>query len=45
MLPYSEALCKFPAHVQQVDMESNGKRVRLDGKAIDYAVGEVTGTP
>lgn len=41
MLPYSEALCKFPAHVQQVDMESNGKRVTLDGRVVDYDVGEI----
>ena len=41
MLPYSEALCKFPAHVQQVDMESNGKGVANSGRPVDYAVGEV----
>jgi len=41
MLPYSEALCKFPAHVQQVDMESNGKGVTLSGRAVDYEVGEI----
>ena len=41
MLPYSEALCKFPAHVQQVDMESNGKGVTRAGRSIDYEVGEV----
>lgn len=39
--PYTEALLKFPAHVQQVDMESNGKHVTLDGDLVDYPVGEV----
>lgn len=41
MLPYSEALCKFPAHVQQVDMESNGKGVTSSGKVVEYDVGEI----
>ena len=41
MLPYSEALCKFPAHTQQVDMESNGKGVTLSGDAVDYDIGEI----
>lgn len=41
MLPYSEALWKFPAHVQQVDMESNGKGVTVDGEEIDYDIGEI----
>lgn len=40
-LPYAEALLKFPAHIQQLDMESNGKRVNKDGQVIDYPVGEV----
>jgi glucose-6-phosphate isomerase len=31
LLPYSQALLRFPAHIQQVDMESNGKRVTVDG--------------
>jgi glucose-6-phosphate isomerase len=31
LLPYAQALRRFPAHIQQVDMESNGKRVALDG--------------
>ena len=31
---YSEALCDFAAHVQQVDMESNGKRVTADGRLV-----------
>ena len=32
LLPYSQALLRFAAHIQQVDMESNGKRVTLDGR-------------
>ena len=32
ILPYSQALLRFPAHIQQVDMESNGKSVTLSGK-------------
>ena len=39
--PYAEALLKFPAHIQQVDMESNGKHVTLRGDVVDYAVGEI----
>jgi glucose-6-phosphate isomerase len=39
--PYAEALLKFPAHIQQVDMESNGKHVTLRGDDVDYAVGEI----
>lgn len=31
LLPYSQALLRFAAHIQQVDMESNGKRVTVDG--------------
>ena len=34
LLPYSQALLRFPAHIQQVDMESNGKRVSLDGTLL-----------
>ncbi len=34
LLPYCQALLRFPAHIQQVDMESNGKRVALDGQAL-----------
>lgn len=41
MHPYTEALLKFPAHIQQVDMESNGKHVSLDGQLLDFEVGEV----
>eukprot|EP00814_Leptocylindrus_danicus_P006454 CAMPEP_0116004790 /NCGR_PEP_ID=MMETSP0321-20121206/799_1 /TAXON_ID=163516 /ORGANISM="Leptocylindrus danicus var. danicus, Strain B650" /LENGTH=793 /DNA_ID=CAMNT_0003473133 /DNA_START=24 /DNA_END=2405 /DNA_ORIENTATION=+ len=40
-LPYAEALLKLPAHIQQLDMESNGKRVTKHGVEVDYNVGEV----
>lgn len=41
VLPYSEALRRFPAHVQLVDMESNGKRVALDGVELLHPSGEI----
>jgi glucose-6-phosphate isomerase len=41
LLPYSQALLRFPAHIQQVDMESNGKRVALDGTVLPFQAGEV----
>lgn len=41
ILPYSQALSRFPAHLQQLDMESNGKRVNRGGKAISYPTGPV----
>jgi glucose-6-phosphate isomerase len=41
ILPYSQALSRFPAHLQQLDMESNGKRVNRDGKPVAYATGPV----
>lgn len=41
LLPYSQALLRFPAHIQQVDMESNGKRVAMDGTPLPFAAGEV----
>lgn len=41
ILPYSQALSRFPAHLQQLDMESNGKSVNRDGEAISYATGPV----
>jgi glucose-6-phosphate isomerase len=41
ILPYSQALSRFPAHLQQLDMESNGKRVNRDGKPLAYATGPV----
>lgn len=39
--PYSMNLAKFAAHIQQVDMESNGKRVTLEGTEVPYSLGEV----
>lgn len=39
VLPYSQALSRFPAHLQQLDMESNGKHVNRDGKAVSYPTG------
>jgi len=41
VLPYSQALSRFPAHLQQMDMESNGKRVNRNGEKIDYETGPV----
>ncbi len=41
ILPYSQALSRFPAHLQQLDMESNGKQVNRDGSAITYSTGPV----
>ena len=41
VLPYSQALSRFPAHLQQLDMESNGKRVNRDGHPITYNTGPV----
>ncbi len=39
ILPYSQALSRFPAHLQQADMESNGKQVNRDGKPVNYVTG------
>lgn len=41
ILPYAQGLLRFAAHIQQVDMESNGKRVDLNGNVLPYATGEV----
>eukprot|EP00977_Amphora_coffeiformis_P011222 scaffold2702_cov168-Amphora_coffeaeformis.AAC.2 len=40
-LPYAEALLKLPAHIQQLDMESNGKSMTKQGLEVDYPVGEI----
>lgn len=40
-LPYAEALLKLPAHIQQLDMESNGKCMTKYGVEVDYPVGEI----
>jgi glucose-6-phosphate isomerase len=37
VLPYAEALRELPAYLQQLEMESNGKGVDRDGRAVDYA--------
>ncbi|WP_374353054.1 glucose-6-phosphate isomerase [Chitinimonas sp.] len=39
--PYNQPLHRLPAYLQQLDMESNGKSVRLDGAAVDYHTGGV----
>ena len=41
VLPYSQALSRFPAHLQQLDMESNGKSVNRYGEPVNYATGPV----
>ncbi|MDG1255358.1 MAG: glucose-6-phosphate isomerase [Glaciecola sp.] len=41
LLPYYHYLRGFPAYVQQLDMESNGKRNVADGSAVDYATGPI----
>lgn len=41
VLPYSQGLSRFPAHLQQLDMESNGKSVNRRGENIDYVTGPV----
>ncbi len=46
VLPYDHYLSKFPAYLQQLEMESNGKSVTIDGEAVDLATGPVVwGTP
>jgi glucose-6-phosphate isomerase len=41
LLPYCQALLKLAPHIQQVDMESNGKRVGLDGQQLAFEAGEI----
>ena len=41
VLPYEQYLKRFPAYLQQLTMESNGKHVKLDGSAVDYDTGPV----
>ncbi|HUZ17712.1 MAG TPA: glucose-6-phosphate isomerase, partial [Spirochaetia bacterium] len=41
VLPYSQALSRFPAHLQQLDMESNGKSVNRAGEPISYQTGPI----
>ncbi len=41
VMPYEQYLKRFPAYLQQLTMESNGKHVTLDGSAVDYQTGGV----
>lgn len=41
VLPYSRHLHRFPAYLQQLDMESNGKRTRINGELVTYETGPV----
>jgi glucose-6-phosphate isomerase len=41
VLPYSQDLDRFPAYLQQLDMESNGKRVRHDGSPVGFDTGPI----
>jgi len=41
ILPYDQYMHRFAAYFQQGDMESNGKRVRRDGKEVDYSTGPI----
>ncbi|HEY5234829.1 MAG TPA: glucose-6-phosphate isomerase, partial [Rhabdochlamydiaceae bacterium] len=41
VIPYSQALARFPAHLQQLDMESNGKHINKEGKIVDYQTGPI----
>ena len=41
VLPYSHVLARFPAYLQQLTMESNGKSVRRDGSGVTYATGAI----
>lgn len=41
VLPYEQYLRRFPAYLQQLTMESNGKRVTTDGRPVDYQTGQI----
>jgi glucose-6-phosphate isomerase len=41
IIPYSQAMVRFTAHLQQLDMESNGKRIDKQGRCVDYETGPV----
>jgi len=41
ILPYEQYLKRFPAYLQQLTMESNGKHVTLDGKTVNYDTGQI----
>jgi glucose-6-phosphate isomerase len=46
ILPYNQYLAKFPAYLQQLEMESNGKSTDLDGRTVDWQTGAIVwGTP
>ena len=41
VLPYDQYLKRFPAYLQQLTMESNGKHITLDGRTVDYQTGPI----
>ena len=41
VLPYAQDLARFPAYLQQLTMESNGKHTRIDGASVDHDTGEI----
>merc|ERR1719197_177208 len=41
ILPYCQALVRFVAHIQQLDMESNGKSVKMDGSPVEVGTGAI----
>ena len=41
VIPYSQALLRFPAHIQQLDMESNGKHIDKNGHVVDFNTGPI----
>ena len=41
VMPYDQYLKRFPAYLQQLTMESNGKHVTLDGRPVDYQTGAI----
>ena len=41
IIPYSQAMSRFPAHLQQCDMESNGKRIDRHGREVDFWTGPI----
>lgn len=41
IIPYSQALGRFPAHIQQLDMESNGKHIDKEGRRVNFETGPI----
>lgn len=41
MIPYSHALARYPSHIQQLDMESNGKQIDKQGRQVDFETGPI----